>query len=213
LIDALLKGLAIGLYLAVAVGPIIFAIIKTSLRYGHKAGYAFVAGVSASDIFMVLVGNIAAELVQGLLVYKKEIAIVGGILLLAMGLFTIILKKEPKAGDDHGIAEKLDKKGHLTIGLQGFFMNLINPGPIFLWLSWCTYFAHNNTVKERFIIFTTCLVFVLASDIAKVFLAGKLRDKLTQKALHKINIISAIILITFGLFILGRVIFYPQNFA
>jgi len=211
MIEALLKGLAIGFYLSVSVGPLIFAIIKTSLRYGHKAGYAFVAGVSLSDILMVLVGNFAAELVQNVLEYKQQIAIGGGILLIAMGLLTIILKKEPKVGDDHGIAAKLDHKGYFTISLQGFFMNLLNPGPIILWLSWCTYFAHIMTLKERIVLFTTCLVFVLATDITKVILAGKLRDKLTQKTLHKINIISAIILIVFGVFILGRVIFYAQD--
>lgn len=213
MLEALLKGLAIGLYLAVAVGPVIFAIIKTSIRYGHKAGYAFVAGVSASDIFMVLVGNLAAEMVQGLLKYKMELAIGGGLLLIIMGLISIIFKKEPKVGDDHGITEKLDHKNYFTISLQGFFMNTLNPGPIFLWLSWCTYFANVMTINQRIVVFTTSLVFVLSSDILKVLLAGKLREKLTQKTLHKINIISAIILIVFGVFILGRVIFYPQNFA
>jgi len=209
MLEAFIKGLAIGFYLSVSVGPLIFAIIKTSLRYGHKAGYAFVAGVSVSDVLMVLVGNLAAELVQSVLQYKHEIAIGGGILLILMGLLTILLKKEPKAGDDHGIAEKLDHKGHFTIGLQGFFMNLLNPGPIILWLSWCTYFANRMTMNERILLFTTCLIFVLAADILKVVLAGKLREKLTQKTLHKINIVSSIILIVFGVFILGKVIFYP----
>lgn len=213
MIDALLKGLAIGLYLSVSVGPLIFAIIKTSIRYGRKAGYAFVAGISLSDIIMVLVGNFAAEMVQNVLAYKKEISIGGGILLIVMGLLTILLKKAPKAGDDHGIAAKLDHKGYFTITLQGFFMNLLNPGPIILWLGWCTYFANIMTMKERIVLFTTSLLFVLASDILKVVLAAKLRDKLTQKTLHKINLISAIILIVFGVFILGRVIFYPQKFG
>ncbi|MEO7309452.1 MAG: LysE family transporter [Chitinophagaceae bacterium] len=213
MLEALLKGLAIGLYLSVSVGPLIFAVIKTSLNYGHKAGYAFVAGVSASDILMVLVGNLAAGFVQNVLRYEKQIAIGGGILLITMGLLTIILKKEPKVGDDHGIAAKLDHKGYFTISLQGFFMNLLNPGPIILWLSWCTYFAPIMTLNERIVLFSTCLIFVLAADITKVVLAGKLRDKLTQKTLHKINIISAIILIVFGVFILARVIFYPGKFG
>jgi len=213
MLDALIKGLAIGLYLSLSVGPVIFAIIKVSLRYGRKAGYAFVAGVSFSDVVMVLVGNLAAELVQGVLVYKKEIALAGGILLIVMGLVTILLKKEPKAGDDHGVASKLDHKGYFSIWLQGFFMNSLNPAPIFLWLSWCTYFAHIMTLQERIVLFTTCLAFVLSFDILKVVLAHKIREKLTQKALHNINILSAVILIGFGAFILGSLIFYPQKFA
>ena len=137
----------------------------------------------------------------------------GGVLLLAIGVFTILFKKEPKAGDDHGVANKLDHKGHFRIWLQGFFMNTLNPAPIFLWLSWCTYFAHIMTLKERIVLFTSCLLFVLATDVSKVLLAGTIRQKLTQKTLHYINIISACILICFGLFILGSLVFYPQKFS
>ncbi|MGR9921928.1 LysE family transporter, partial [Escherichia coli] len=54
---ALIKGIALGLLLSISVGPVIFAIIKQSINNGHKAGYVFVAGVSASDITLVLVCN------------------------------------------------------------------------------------------------------------------------------------------------------------
>ncbi len=57
MVAALLKGLALGFLLAISVGPIIFTIIKQSINYGHKAGYLFVAGVSASDITMVVICN------------------------------------------------------------------------------------------------------------------------------------------------------------
>jgi threonine/homoserine/homoserine lactone efflux protein len=52
--------------------------------------------------------------------------------------------------------------------------------------------------------FGSCLLFVLGTDIFKVLLAGKLREKLTQKRLHTINIISALILIGFGFFLLVK---------
>jgi threonine/homoserine/homoserine lactone efflux protein len=46
----ILKGLLLGLILSISIGPVIFAIIKQSLTYGKRSGYAFVAGVSTSDI-------------------------------------------------------------------------------------------------------------------------------------------------------------------
>jgi threonine/homoserine/homoserine lactone efflux protein len=48
------------------------------------------------------------------------------------------------------------------------------------------------------VVFGTCLIFVLATDLLKVSLAGKLRPKLTVKNLHFINRLSGLILIGFG---------------
>ena len=53
MIAPLLKGLVLGIFLAISVGPVIFAILKQSINYGHKAGYIFVAGISVSDISLV----------------------------------------------------------------------------------------------------------------------------------------------------------------
>ena len=54
MIAPILKGLLLGLILSISIGPVIFAILKQSLTNGHKAGYVFVAGVSMSDIVLLL---------------------------------------------------------------------------------------------------------------------------------------------------------------
>ncbi len=71
MIEALLKGLALGFILALSVGPVIFTIIKQSIYNGHEGGFAFVAGVWVSDIILVVVSNGFTELVKELLEYKK----------------------------------------------------------------------------------------------------------------------------------------------
>ena len=62
MIAPFLKGILLGLILSISVGPVIFAIIKQSINNGHKAGYLFVAGVSASDISLVLICNFFTSL-------------------------------------------------------------------------------------------------------------------------------------------------------
>ena len=52
------KGLLLGLILSISLGPVIFAILKQSITNGRKAGYLFVAGVSTSDIGLLLIANI-----------------------------------------------------------------------------------------------------------------------------------------------------------
>ena len=91
--EALLKGLALGLILALSVGPVIFTIIKQSIYNGHEGGFSFVAGVWISDIILVVLCNAFTELVKELLEYKKLIGYTGSSFLLAMGVYYLFFKK------------------------------------------------------------------------------------------------------------------------
>ncbi|MBN8788019.1 MAG: LysE family transporter, partial [Terrimonas sp.] len=93
MIEALLKGLALGFILALSVGPVIFTIIKQSIYNGHEGGFSFVAGVWISDIVLVVLSNAFTELVKELLEYKKAIGYAGSGFLLAMGIYYLIFKK------------------------------------------------------------------------------------------------------------------------
>ena len=50
----------------------------------------------------------------------------------------------------------------------------------------------------KLLVFGTCLLFVLLSDLAKVVLAGSLRPRLTEKSLIWVNRISGIIILIFS---------------
>jgi threonine/homoserine/homoserine lactone efflux protein len=220
--DVILKGIALGLFLSISVGPIVFAIIKTSLHYGRRAGYFFVAGVSLSDISIVLVANLAAELLNGILKYETALAIGGASFLLIIGFYTLFFKKDPSP--DKGLTEvkftpeelahiKADPEHvHLwphdlaKIFFQGFLMNILNPGPIILWIGYSTSFAY-LPFYDRILLFATTLVIVLLTDIFKVRLADKMRKKLlTPKRLHLLNRITAFIFIGFGVAIIGGLV-------
>ncbi len=44
-LEAILKGLAMGLLLVISVGPVVFTIIKQSINNGKEGGFSFVVGV------------------------------------------------------------------------------------------------------------------------------------------------------------------------
>ena len=200
-----LKGLGLGLLLSISVGPIVFTIIKLSLRNGHKAGYSFAAGVSLSDVFLVLCGNMAAELVRLALAYEKTIAIIGAGILLIMGLWSFFFRKDPVM-DNSELDVALRRRDLAKYGLQGFLINTMNPGAVLFWLTTCTAFAY-LPFKERILLFGSCLLVVVSADLLKVVLAGQLRQWLTPRTLHISNRISALILIGFGLVIALSAIF------
>ncbi|TAD85259.1 MAG: lysine transporter LysE [Bacteroidetes bacterium] len=195
----IIKGLGLGFLLSVAVGPIIFTILKVSLRMGHRAGYAFVIGVSASDVFLAVLGNVAAELMSQLMTHRNTIALIGAALLLVMGLYALIWGKDPAPNQQEEAVLLNHSKWVLAkYTLQGFIMNTVNPGPIFFWLTACTSMAY-LPLRERVITFTLALGLVLLADVGKVTLAGRIGRLLTPKTLHVIHVLSALILIGFGL--------------
>lgn|SRR5687767_1195394 len=210
MVEAVLKGITLGFLLSLAVGPVIFSIIKQSLNNGHKGGLAFVLGVSASDIGLVLISNVFTELFSSISSHRTGIGIAGSVFLIVMGVYFLFFKKIKV--DDRGqqIITRFRKRDYAKIFLSGFFMNTLNPAIFLFWITTSTTFV-SHTVKERIIIFTISLLFVLAADIAKVMLAGKIRNRLTPHNIHNINRLNGIILIGFGIALIWGLLAYANR--
>ena len=204
IIAPLIKGLVLGIFLAISVGPVIFAILKQSINNGHKAGYVFVAGISISDISLVLVCNFFTSLFNSALNHRTFIAVAGSIFLVVMGVYTLFFKKVKTDEDNNIVHKEFKLRDYVGVFLSGFFINILNPGVFIFWFAWTAAILADsltaaNPLEYRAIVFGTCLLFVLTTDIAKVALASRLRSKLTPKTLRTINKISGIILIGFGI--------------
>ena len=197
--EAVLKGLALGFVLALSVGPIIFTIIKQSLNNGHKGGFSFVAGVWISDIVLVVLSNTVSALVNQMLEHKSAIAIGGSAFLVSMGVYFVFFKKAHLPKDAEGKEIRFRKRDMARIFASGFIINTLNPGVILFWLGNATVLSVDHTLQERIIIFSVCLLINMAADVAKVMMAGKLRTKITLRALTIVNKISGSLLIIFGL--------------
>ena len=206
-IEAILKGLAMGLLLVISVGPVIFTIIKQSINNGKEGGFSFIIGVWVSDLVVVLLSNVFSELVTHLLAFKKPIGIVGSLFLIGMGVYYLFFKKVPLHPEDISLPP-LRASDHAQIALQGFLLNTLNPAVLAFWLTAATAIAVTHTIKERIIIFATTLLINMSADVAKVTLAGRLRSKLTVKNIRVINKISGLILLIFGTVLLVGVLFF-----
>ena len=210
MVEAVLKGITLGFLLSIAVGPVIFSIIKQSLNNGHKGGMSFVLGVSASDIGLVLISNVFTELFSSISSHRTSIGIAGSIFLIVMGIYFLFFKKVKV--DDRGqqLLTRFRKRDYARIFVSGFLMNTLNPAIFLFWITTSTTFV-SHTVEQRLIIFITCLLFVLAADIAKVMLAGKIRNRLTPHNIHNINRLNGIILIGFGIALIWGLLVYANK--
>jgi len=199
----IIKGLLLGLILSISLGPVIFAILKQSITNGRRAGYIFVAGVSTSDIGLLLIANIFTSIFILVLDHKAFIAMAGAGFLLLLGLYTLFFKKIKIEYDEKGEEKVFRKRDYLGIYISGFLMNTLNPSVFIFWFAWTAAIGAsaaetNNPVQYKFLVFATCLVFLLLSDLIKVALASRLRPSLTEKNLIWINRLSAIIILVFS---------------
>jgi threonine/homoserine/homoserine lactone efflux protein len=209
-LEAILKGLAMGLLLVISVGPVVFTIIKQSINNGKEGGFSFIMGVWLSDFLLVVLSNVFSELVTHLMDFKKPIGISGSIFLIGMGMYYLFLKKVSLHPEDISLPP-LKASDHAKIAIQGFLLNTLNPAVMAFWLTAATAIAVTHTVQERIIIFTTALLLNMTADVTKVVLAGKLRSKLTVKNIKLINKISGLILIIFGTALFTGVLFFVKK--
>ena len=204
LVEPILKGLLLGLILSISIGPVIFAIIKQSLTNGKRSGYAFVAGVSSSDFVLLFICNVFTSLFNLVLNHKSAIALAGAGFLLIMGLYTLFFKKLKleNMGSD-GVNKTVSIKDLVSSYFSGFLMNTLNPSVFLFWFAWTAAINNSaddtpNPIQYKLVVFGNCLGFVLLSDLIKVFLAGKLRPRLTEKNLLWINRFSGMIILIFS---------------
>lgn len=209
-LEAVLKGLAMGLLLVLSVGPVIFTIVKHSINNGRSGGFSFVIGVWVSDFILIILSNAFSVLVTTLLDFKMIIGVSGSAFLIGLGIFYLFLKKIHIHPEDVTVP-RLKKRDHAKISLQGFLLNTLNPAVMIFWLTASTAIAVTHTVRDRIIIFSTALLVNMGADILKVILAGKLRKKLTLKNIRLVNKISGLILLIFGTVLILGILLFGKN--
>jgi len=92
MLESIIKGIGLGLILAVSVGPVIFTLLKQSINNGHKGGFSFVAGVWLSDLLLIIISNMFSSLVMEALAFKNTIGYVGAVFVVSLGIYYVFFK-------------------------------------------------------------------------------------------------------------------------
>jgi threonine/homoserine/homoserine lactone efflux protein len=213
MLQALITGVTMGLYLAVSVGPILFTVIKQSLENGIRGGFSFVAGIWVSDILFVVLSNTFSVVTANFAnTYIRQIGYGGGLLLLVLGGYYAFFKP-PVLPNTAGVNGRMRHSHMVGLFVTGFSINTLNPILFFEWLAAATVFATTYTVNERLLIFSTCLFVNISADTLKVLLAGKIRPRLTMQNLQVVNRVTGIVLIICGCFILYQTFYHASKWS
>jgi threonine/homoserine/homoserine lactone efflux protein len=205
MIEAIITGIGFGLVLSVLTGPVFFALIKTSIEKGFHAGVAMALGVVTSD--MVFIGAIlfGSQLVD-FKVDTKIVGMIGSAILFTIGIYYIFKKAEISYNQT---PVKANRAGFF---LKGFLMCIFNPTLLFHWITVIgaasTYYPAEVPNRQLLIgvMFLTILAVQFSLDTTKAFYANKLRDKISEKSIHRLNQVAGIALIIAAMILVDRLV-------
>ena len=205
--EIILKGLGLGIVLAILVGPILFALIQVGIERGIRAGLTVGLGIWISD-FLFIVGTYwgvssIANIINGKS-FQLGMGIAGGIILIIIGLATL-LKAPPKFEETNTLSRS--KKDYFSLFMMGFLINTINPFTISFWTSiMVTEVLNNHYTSAQAALFLGSVLFVIVStDTAKVLLAKLIRPYLKPNYLMMVRRVAGLALILFGIVMMIRV--------
>jgi threonine/homoserine/homoserine lactone efflux protein len=202
--ESIISGIGLGIILSFLTGPVFFALIKTSIEKGVYAGMSLSAGVVLSDIFYIILTLYGSSYIALETKYRFYIGITGSAFLMALGIYYFFKKVTINY-------EKTSSKHHTGYFLKGFFMCILNPAILLYWISVSSGFISvAGAIESDHVVpfFGSILFMQLSMDFIKAYYANKLRYRIKEDTIAKLNRIAGILIILFALRMI-YMLFYP----
>ncbi|WP_316800133.1 LysE family translocator [Pedobacter frigidisoli] len=193
--EAILLGIGAGIISSFLTGPVFFAMIKTSIERGFMAGFSLAIGVIISDVILISMVLFGAQFFDYKAEFDKYVGIIGGVFLLAVGIYYLVSKIAV-----HYNSSTLQKVSKRSYVLKGFLMCILTPSTLMFWIvvSGIISVKLNNMLNEKLLCFFIAMATQLSIDGAKSFYSSKLRYRIKEDALRKLNKIAGVIIIVFA---------------
>ena len=201
----ILDGLALGMGLAVLLGPIFVALTQTSIEQGGRAGLTVGTGIWVSDILIVtiiyfFVNKISNVIQDG--TFQYWMGLFGGFILIVFGISAMVKTVELTYEK-----QSFTAKNYVGFWLKGFVVNTVNPFTFVFWISVIsTYIIGKKSSPSQVWVFLSTILFtIIITDSLKVILAKFLKRKLKKEMVQWIIRIAGFALLVFGIALIYRV--------
>ena len=193
-----------GFFLSFMIGPVFFMLIQTSILKGARAAIVFNTGVILGDVAFIIIAYLGSRHLLEKIKDDPRLFFIGGLILVIYGLITYLDKSNKKEAEEKPLIEIPVSNNYLKLILKGFFLNFINIGVLGFWLGLIVVIGPtlNMNPTHIFWYFTTIIISYFITDLGKIFLAKKLKSKLTPLVIYKIKKTMGILLIIFGVFLI-----------
>jgi threonine/homoserine/homoserine lactone efflux protein len=218
-----LQGILLGLTFAVLLGPAFFALIQTSIHRGFQRGAMLAFGIFISDLVALLLCYFGATQILGSDPRENiYFSVIGGIIMVIFGTYTFtrIGKSRTSSENEEDDAPDLPSKFYVYI-IKGFFLNALNPGMWFIWITIVVSISANFGMNSRSILIflSGVLGTIFVTDILKCFISNQIKKFITPGIMTWMNRIVGIVLIGFGTYLvfnvfvdLERLIYFYREF-
>ena len=199
MIETIIKGIIIGLFISVPLGPIGMLCVQRTLNRGRKHGIATGLGATMSDLIYTIVALFFVGFVVDFLEERKIIIqIIGGLIVVFFGIF--IYRNNPTR---QPIPNQNNNSSIMSDFFSSFVLTLSNPLILLILIA---LFARFEFLDEETTTFN--LVTGISSILGGAYLwwntltffVGKFRNKLSYSGIKLLNRIIGIIIIAIGAF-------------
>jgi threonine/homoserine/homoserine lactone efflux protein len=191
--------------MAFMIGPVFFMLIQTSILKGARAAIVFDLGVIIGDLTFILIAYYGSRPLLEKIKDDPRLFFIGGLVLVIYGLITYFNKENKKeALESAKIIDVPIKNNYLKLFLKGYFLNFINIGVLAFWLGTVLVIGPALKMDQTAIFwyFGTILISYFVTDLGKIVLAKKLKNKMTPRVIYRVKKIMGIILIICGVFLM-----------
>lgn len=196
MIESIITGIGLGFVLSFLTGPVFFALIKTSIEKGFYAGVSLAGGVLISDVFYVSLSLYGSSFLALENQYRIQIGIAGSTILFSIGLYYLFKKVKVN------YEQSTSRRHNTGYFLKGFLMCIFNPAILLYWLSVTSgVISISGEIKSSEVLpfFGSILFTQFSLDVLKAHYANKLRYRIKEKHIAKLNRIAGILILIFAL--------------
>lgn len=215
-----LIGIVCGILISLvfSLGPAFFSLIQNSIHHGFKKAVSFAAGVSLSDILIVMLmltvfSNLDVNDITAIL-HNVFVSIVGSV---AIAVFAILtwrskVKKTTVPGSRLKFSVERDTR-RWKLFLSGFLLDILNP---LIWIYWFSIVAFLSAeiglvITDRYLFFFGMLIATFSMDVLKCRLASMLQHWFTARVMNNFNRVTGCVLMAFAIYLLVSMVVYQTG--
>jgi threonine/homoserine/homoserine lactone efflux protein len=198
MLEIIIKGIIIGLFISVPLGPIGMLCVQRTLNRGRKYGMITGLGASTSDLVYTIIALFFISFVADFLETNKIIIqVVGSLVVIGFGVF--IFRSNPST---QPLPNQTTQESMIGDYFSSFILTLSNPLILFVLIGLFARFdfLNSNTTTITYvsgisaILAGACLWWAILT-----FFTSKFRDKLSYRGLKTLNRAIGLIILIFGI--------------
>lgn len=204
MIEAIIAGFFLGLGLVFITGPLFFALLSISLESGRLKAQMFGLGIWISDLLVSIGLFFMSKKLENWINWEhpsmKILAFCGGLVIAIIG--AVYFKGRRNSLDN---LTSMLPKSKLLLFTKGFAINTFNPFTFFFWFGVIStaQLGQDMGSTELLLMITTIIVTIILGDLSKIFLADYYGNLLSSIWIRRINEITGIIFMAFGLYLMS----------